>query len=930
MVGAMRPSHPRAEPRSGSSRALERPRALAEKRPAARGLAFTLAASVGLAGLGCKDDDPSPATPLENAVDPEDQTPPRVCPLGWRPAEPPGTGASTTAPCEPEPGRSPLLPRECPEGWRQVAEALCAPDEPSPLPERACPPGWARRTEDGLEVCDPFPDGGPRECGPYEARYPGAPGCARIGAPCPEGIFPEGLPQGASVIYVSLAASPGGDGTRPETAYDSLDAVPFDRLPQHAIVALGRGTYTGSWTLAQPVTLWGACPEATVLRSEGASLEAPILDFKGGAHRPTFVLTNLRLGDSPRPGVRVRGSGALSVSGVVLEGVENFGILAYEGATLDIAGSIFRDIRLSSVDGRNGVGVITSTAAHATVERVLFTRLEGAGIFAARGGRVVGEDFVMLDGVGVFALGAIARSGGGLTLRRVVSETGGFFEVGVFDRGSEGHVEESVLCGSRSGGSGLVLDRGTSGSVLRSRFDGCGPLAINVADGDEEPLEAGDDSFLRIEEALIRNTRAVELGGSLGGQALAVGPGADVEIERSVVAGNQLVGLRVVGGGHLRAERVLVRDTRPLSADGFSVGISVQATSTAELRAVTVDGAHVGLGASGGFVVAEDLVARRVDWAVYVFDAGRVEARGLVLDRGVTHGIALSEPGSSATVSDAFLRGSPEAPLRIGVGVGNDATARIERVLVEHIAGTTFVAEGGSLEVHDALVREPADPGVEIGVFERARGAASFAAGQLVLRRAAFEESRVVEVVGVTGPGSRADIEDLVVRSVRSDRDDDYGWGLSVRAGAHARARGVVIEGAHGAGARVEATGSSLRLEDALVRGTRAPGCSACEALPANVLGLDGASLTIEGAWLDGSAGCGLLIDAAEVTLVDARVTANRIGACVSGRGVDYGALTGASVLYRDNDAPIRIDFLPTPEPPPEPETQGAPALEDR
>ena len=72
----------------------------------------------------------------------------------------------------------------------------------------SCPAGWRPITSaEGIVVgCDPWPASGRATCtAPDEAHFPGEPGCVRVGSACPAGEFPEGLPGGATVVYVRKA-----------------------------------------------------------------------------------------------------------------------------------------------------------------------------------------------------------------------------------------------------------------------------------------------------------------------------------------------------------------------------------------------------------------------------------------------------------------------------------------------------------------------------------------------------------------------------------------------------------------------------------------------------------------------------------------------------------------------------------------------------
>ena len=56
-------------------------------------------------------------------------------------------------------------------------------------PRFTCPEGWRTVVgEDGVSTCEPWPVSGRATCAePWEAHFPGEPGCRAVGAPCPEG-----------------------------------------------------------------------------------------------------------------------------------------------------------------------------------------------------------------------------------------------------------------------------------------------------------------------------------------------------------------------------------------------------------------------------------------------------------------------------------------------------------------------------------------------------------------------------------------------------------------------------------------------------------------------------------------------------------------------------------------------------------------------
>lgn len=129
----------------------------------------------------------------------------------------------------------------CPEGWHEVVEEG--------------PPGGVATV-----TCDPFgddPTSEPDTCPDGWAHFAGDPGCAPVGAPCPAGDFPEGLPTDAEVLYVLSSAPPGGDGSQ-GAPLSTIDAALSAASPG-TVIAIGKGDYGEPVRVYRGVTLWGAC-----------------------------------------------------------------------------------------------------------------------------------------------------------------------------------------------------------------------------------------------------------------------------------------------------------------------------------------------------------------------------------------------------------------------------------------------------------------------------------------------------------------------------------------------------------------------------------------------------------------------------------------------------------------------------------------------
>jgi len=247
-------------------------------------------------------------------------------------------------------------PQPEPDAEPDASVEVDRPAAPSPpaLPSlRSCEPGWALVVLAGPEAlwtCEPWPDGGPRDCLGDEAHFTGEGGCRRIGAACPAGEWPDGLPADATVLRVRSGAPPGGDGSI-ESPFGTVAAA-MAVAREGSVVALGQGTFDEHVELPRGVTLWGACVAGTTVSSSTADEHIGTIDVGG----PDAVVRDLRVGGA-RPGVSVNGAvPSVRLEGVLIEGASGFGIRVARGR-LTGADVVVRDTGGLTDAGSLGVGL---------------------------------------------------------------------------------------------------------------------------------------------------------------------------------------------------------------------------------------------------------------------------------------------------------------------------------------------------------------------------------------------------------------------------------------------------------------------------------------------------------------------------------------------------------------------------------------------
>ena len=269
------------------------------------------------------------------------------------------------------------------------AATIAAP--PTPPTFTPCAPGWREVVSPaGLTTCDPWPEGGRQTCADFDTHLPGEPGCAPIGTACPAGDFAEDLPTDVPIVYALASATTAGDGSlaRP---FASLRTAISRAATSGAVVAVGRGRYTSWLQLPNGVTLWGACPEQTVLSGD---VEAGSVLAMGGV---SATLRNLSIDHPGAAAVGAIGAGTeLRLENVVVRASLGAAVNAIEGGHIAMSHVLVTGT-LPASDG-SGPAIAVDTGSTMDAQRVA---LEGSATMAAYirdlGTTVTIEDSVIAD-----------------------------------------------------------------------------------------------------------------------------------------------------------------------------------------------------------------------------------------------------------------------------------------------------------------------------------------------------------------------------------------------------------------------------------------------------------------------------------------------------------------------------------------------------
>ncbi|MBW2463886.1 MAG: right-handed parallel beta-helix repeat-containing protein, partial [Deltaproteobacteria bacterium] len=263
-----------------------------------------------------------------------------------------------------------------------------APPAPAASPSWPCPDGWrAVELDDGGTECSPWTGDGPEDCPLGEAHFPGTPGCALLGAPCPADGWPAGLPAASRVLYVRQGAS-GGDGTR-GSPFAAINQALAEASSGDAI-AVARGTYDEAVDIGAGIALYGACPTETILTNSRRANGTVILVTGRGAE-----IHDISIRDAPVAGIFVDTDTSALIEGVEIASVEDTGVVILQSdATLSRVS--IRDVARRTSDGAFGVGVTIESGATASISELSALRCHLVGVTNS-GGRASVSDSVIRD-----------------------------------------------------------------------------------------------------------------------------------------------------------------------------------------------------------------------------------------------------------------------------------------------------------------------------------------------------------------------------------------------------------------------------------------------------------------------------------------------------------------------------------------------------
>ncbi|MGF1469417.1 MAG: right-handed parallel beta-helix repeat-containing protein [Sandaracinaceae bacterium] len=640
-------------------------------------------------------------------------------------------------------------------------------------------------------------------------------------------------------------------------------------------------------------------------------------------------------------GVAVRSGARVELRRTLLERNRDLGLfVAGEGTEAVVEDLVVRDTRARESDGAFGYGLNVLDGGRLQLRRALVERNRGVGVFVSdEATEAVLEDVVVRDTLaqasdGAFGRGVGVQFGGRVELRRGLLERNR--DVGVTSlEGAEAILEDVVVRDTRAQesdgafGRGVEVLLGGRVELRRALLERNRDVGVSSLDGAEAILE----------DVVVRDTQAGASGGP-SGLGLSVTFGARVELRRGLLERHRDAGVFV---GHEGAEALLedisIRETQAETAGVDRLGLNVLDGGRVDVRRGVLErNRDVGVlvAGEGTEAVLEDLVvrdtqARESDGTfgrgLNVQSGARAELRRALLERNREVGVFVAGEGTEALLEDVVVRETQprrsDGASGSGLDVQRGARVELRRGLLERNRnlGVFVAGQGAEAVLEDLVVR---DSRARESDGASGRGLNVQGGGRVELSRGLLERNRDLGLF-VRGEGSRAVLEDVVVRDTQAlESDGTGGEGLSAQLGGRIELRLGLRERNRSLGVLV--AGAALDAEDVVVRDTLGPACR-----PECDSGAPGVSLgtfvesevRLRRFELAAAEVCGLLVGhdgvrpgGGGLRLSDGLVRDHPVAVCLQDPAFPL-ALLQQGVRYADNAVLVDATGFPEPEPDP-------------
>jgi len=484
--------------------------------------------------------------------------------------------------------------------------------------------------------------------------------CVRLGSACPEGVWPEELPEG-ELRFVTPGGT--GDGRSPSSPAGNLTEV-IESAPSGATIVLSQGTFPSALRLSKSLTLFGTCPLGTTLEWDGSYGEPAVLITGEGGNLYNLGIT----GDAV--GVKVEATS----QEVQLESLYIVDT-ALDGVWADTQSQVaLKDVAVvgtkPNAAGQYGVGLFARNGAQVTLDGVYLQGNVATGLTAMSGARVQGRDVAIVEtpysDEGTY--GIRAYLGADIHLTQILVSASGALALALSGQDTKVTLADVLLEGAfenvETPHAGFIQASGATLDLERALIRGFTGFA-GLIQGDES--EGPCSSTLR--DVRFSDTRVDE---NDTGAGLAIETLVDARLERVWLDAQPGVPLFVVGDTEISGSDVVVTHARLAAATPIETGIGVGRGANVDLSRVAIHKARTFAAMAHGFSESGRPTTLRLQdaWVAdtysdlkgqfgrgfHVLDGASLDMASAVIERNRDIGIAILHEGTNVSLRDVSIR----------------------------------------------------------------------------------------------------------------------------------------------------------------------------------------------------------------------------------------------------------------------------------
>ena len=616
---------------------------------------------------------------------------------------------------------------------------------------------------------------------------------------------------------------------------------------------------------------------------DGAQLELSGTLVEGAAAAGIYVKyvdSYLMIQDSTVRGTQYNANGfggnGLRLSGPVVDAVRvvfeknrSHALSISSGAELSMADSVVRWTQ-SDVDGENGFGASIGYAASASIDHCLFHGNRGMGTVANSNAAQLSLTRSVVrntlpQGNGLFGAGVAAINGGDVFIEGSIITGSHSMGISSAVNGSQVVMRGSMLAGTR------VDDKGTDTFAVLA-MQGAGlDIAYSTVENNESMgiVLQGEGSTAVLDHVAVRDTILDASG--VGGAALALVSGAVATLSNCVMERSFTGAVAAMGeGADLQMESSVVRDTEPDGNGEVGAGVVAFSGASVTLSGTLIDNnTEIGVAAldEGSVAVVEASVVRGTrhnektgnGYGVEVGEGGSITMSDSVVEGNAAIGVALFGPGGENLLERVVVRNTlPDLDGSMSFGLqvsqGTSLTLIDSRIDDNRDMGMKCVDLGTEVLVQGTLVQ---DTGAGRDVVEGSTGLYAASGCHLVVDDTTVKGTVGVGVVAVDEE-TMLEMSNCAVVETANVGNNSLGYGLQIAYGSTANIDHSVFQKNHGIGLYIAEYPATVLMADSAVLDT-APDADgyAGYALQAT----DGAKVTIDRSLLARNTSIGILTD---------------------------------------------------------------------